>query len=69
VESTATDDHSNRNETRITTLYTMHTRVLDLSEITWNYFLNSLPDRTCLIERPELMAQLHIPPRFIERIH
>jgi hypothetical protein len=47
----------------------MHTQVLNLSELTWNYFLNSLPDRTCLINQPNLMAQLHIPPRFTERIH
>jgi hypothetical protein len=47
----------------------MHTRVLNLSDLTWNYFLNSLPDRTCLINQPKLMAQLNIPPRFIERIH
>lgn len=47
----------------------MHTRVLNLSELTWNYFLNSLPDRSCLINQPKLMAELRIPPRFIERIH
>jgi len=69
VESRSTNDNLNRNETRITSLYTMNTQVLNLSEIAWNYFLNSLPDRMRLIEQPELMAQLHIPPRFIERVH
>jgi len=47
----------------------MHTRVLNLSELAWNSFLSSLPDRTRLIKQPELMVQLDIPPRFIERIH
>ena len=47
----------------------MHTQVLNLSELTWNYFLNSLSDRTCLIKQPQLMSQLRIPPRFSERIH
>ncbi len=47
----------------------MHTRVLNLSELAWNSFLNSLPDRTSLIKQPKLMAELHIPPRFTERIH
>ena len=47
----------------------MHTRVLNLSELTWNTFLNSLGDRTCLLKQPQLMAQLHIPRRFAERIH
>ncbi len=63
--------HNNlsHNETRTTTLYKMHTKVPNLSELTWDYFLNSLPDRTCLIKQPELLAQLCIPPRFIERIH
>ncbi|CAF1145406.1 unnamed protein product [Rotaria sordida] len=68
-ESRSTNDNRNHSEKRITTLYTMHTRVLNLSELTWNYFLNSLSDRTCLIKQPELLAQLHIPPRFTERIH
>jgi hypothetical protein len=52
VDSRSTNDNSHRTETRTTTLYTMHTRVLNLSELTWNYFLNSLPDRHCLIEQP-----------------
>ena len=69
VDSGSNNGHLNRNETRTTTLYTMHTKVPNLSELTWNYFLNSLPDRTCLIEQPKLMAQLNIPPRFMERIH
>jgi len=69
IESRTDDENSNRNETRITTLYTMHTRVLNLSELTWNHFLNCLPDRSCLINQPKLMAQLNIPPRFVERIH
>jgi hypothetical protein len=69
VESRSTGDNTNRSEKRITTLYTMHTRVLNLSELAWNSFLSSLPDRTCLIKQPELMVQLDIPPRFIERIH
>ncbi|CAF0966121.1 unnamed protein product [Rotaria sordida] len=68
-ESRSTNDNRNHSEKRITTLYTMHTRVLNLSELTWNYFLNSLSDRTCLIKQPELLVQLHIPPRFTERIH
>jgi len=69
VESRSNGDNTNRSEKRITTLYTMHTRVLNLSELAWNSFLSSLPDRTCLIKQPELMVQLDIPPRFIERIH
>jgi hypothetical protein len=69
VDSRSTNENSNRTETRTTTLYTMHTRVLDLSELTWNYFLNSLPNRSCLIEQPQLMAQLNIPRRFAERVH
>ncbi|CAF0810157.1 unnamed protein product [Adineta steineri] len=70
VESRSNDNNNiHYNETRITTLYAMHTRVPNLSELAWNYFLNSLPDRTCLIKQPKLMTQLHIPPRFIERIH
>jgi hypothetical protein len=69
IESRLQDNNPTRNETRITALYTMHTRVPNLSELTWNRFLNSLPDRLCLIEQPKLMAQLHIPPRFMERIH
>ncbi len=47
----------------------MHTRVPNLSELAWNLFLNSLPDRTCLLEQPNFLAQLHIPPRYAERIH
>lgn len=47
----------------------MHTRVLKLSEISWNYFLNSLSDRTCLVKQPELMSQFSIPERFSERVY
>jgi hypothetical protein len=47
----------------------MHSRVLTLSELSWNYFLNCLSDRTCLIKQPKLMSQLNIPARFAERIH
>ncbi|CAF2578675.1 unnamed protein product [Rotaria sp. Silwood2] len=57
------------NEARVTTLYKMHSRVLNLSEIAWNYFLNCLSDRTSLVKQPQLMSQHHIPARFIERIH
>jgi hypothetical protein len=56
-------------ETRITTLYKMNSRVLKLSELTWNYFLNCLSDRTCLLTQPQLMSQLNIPAKFVERIH
>ncbi|UJR27391.1 hypothetical protein I4U23_008681 [Adineta vaga] len=69
VEPRSADANISRNDIRITTLYTMNTRVLNLSELAWNYFLNSLPDRTCLIRQPKLMTELNIPPRFIERIH
>lgn len=57
------------NETRITTLFKMHTQVLKLSELSWNYFLQCLSDRTCLLNQPQLMTQLHIPTRFSERIY
>jgi len=60
---------NNNNETRITSLYKMHTQVLNLSELSWNYFLNCLSDRTCLIKQPQLMSQLHIPARFSERVY
>ncbi|CAF1560247.1 unnamed protein product [Adineta ricciae] len=69
VEPRSTDTNMNRSEMRVTTLYMMHTRVPNLSELTWDYFLNSLPDRTCLVRQPELLTELHIPRRFIERIH
>ncbi|CAF4694333.1 unnamed protein product, partial [Rotaria magnacalcarata] len=68
-ESRSINDINNYSEKRITSLYKMHTRVQNLSELTWNYFLNSLPDRTCLITQPELLVQLGVPPRFTERIH
>lgn len=64
-----TDDPSNFSEKRITTLYTMNTRVLNLSEISWNRFLNLLSDRSCLLDDVLLMDQLLIPRRFIERVH
>ncbi|CAF4719053.1 unnamed protein product [Rotaria sp. Silwood1] len=67
IQDSTRNDHTN--ETRITTLYKMHSRVLNLSEISWNYFLNCLSDRTSLVKQPQLMVQLHIPARFIERIH
>jgi len=57
------------NQTRVTTLYKMHTRVLNLSELCWNYFLNCLSDRTCLIKQPKLMSQLNIPAQFSERVY
>ena len=69
IDATANTQEQNRPETRTAALYIMHSRVLNLSEITWRCFLNSLPDRRCLLEQPELMAQLCIPPRFFERIH
>lgn len=47
----------------------MHTKVLQLSEICWNLFLNSLSDRTCLLKQPELMSKLSIPERFSERVY
>lgn len=47
----------------------MHSRALNLSEIAWNYLLNCLYDRTIFKKQPELMPQLNIPERFIERIH
>jgi hypothetical protein len=56
-------------ESRITTVYKMHTRVLKLSELSWNYLLNCLSDRTCLIKQPHLMSQLHIPAQFSERVY
>ncbi|CAF3387245.1 unnamed protein product [Rotaria socialis] len=56
-------------ETRITNLYKMHTRVLHLSEIAWNYFLNCLADRKSLLQQPEVLSRLNIPKRFVGRIH
>lgn len=47
----------------------MHTQVLSLSELCWNHLLNSLPDRTCLIQHPKLLVELGVPRRFTERIH
>lgn len=69
VESNSSDANVTRNESRITSVYTMHTRVPHLSELTWNRFLNLLPDRMRLAREPKLMAELRIPPRYIERIH
>ena len=60
---------THNNETRTTTLYKMHTHVLSLSELTWNYFLNCLSDRTCLIKQPQLMSLLNIPKQFTERVY
>lgn len=47
----------------------MHTQASSLSEITWNFLLNALPNRACLIEQPELLAQLRVPRRFAGRVH
>ena len=58
-----------RNEERITTLYKMNTKVLKLSELCWDHFLQCLSDRTCLVRRPELMRELHIPAQFAERVY
>ncbi|CAF0993449.1 unnamed protein product [Rotaria sordida] len=69
VHDSIENNNNNNRENRTTTLYKMHSRVLNLSEISWNYFLNCLSDRTSLIKQPQLMSQLHIPSRFIERIH
>ena len=69
TDQRSADDNLGSTETRITTLYTMHTQVSNLSELSWNYFLNSLPNRAYLVERPELMAKLYIPSRFLDRIH
>ncbi|CAF1482690.1 unnamed protein product [Adineta steineri] len=63
-EPTSDDDGE-----RITTLYKMHSRVLKLSEVCWNHFLNCLSDRTCLVTQPKLMSQLNIPMQFIDRVH
>jgi len=64
-----TESRTMTDQTRVTTVYKMHTRVPNLSELCWNYFLNCLSDRTCLIKQPQLMSQLNIPTQFSERVH
>lgn len=58
-----------RDEERITTLYKMNTKVMKLGELCWDYFLRCLSDRTCLIQRTDLMQELHIPAQFSQRVY
>ncbi|CAF1041274.1 unnamed protein product [Adineta ricciae] len=56
-------------DTRITSIYKMHTKVPDLREVCWDRFLNCLADRNVLISQAHLLTQLNIPGQYLERIH
>ena len=65
IGETDDDEHP----VRISSVYHFSIQVEKLSEIVWKMFLSQLPDRRRLISEPQLLRQLNIPLRFVQRVY